>query len=264
MNTVVEKIPLHALIGETARKIAVCSPRKRSKLKAILRMIPFVESSAGCLDIGTAHGGLAYYFTKSGSWTYLDFDASNLQVASTILKGQFYNGDAVQFLASKHTFELITCIDTIMYIEDPALFLRNVHSSLAPNGQFLISGTYANDRSILIKLRRLLGLEEALKFRTNPNFEEVKKMVVGADLALSDSADFCGVFTEALQTLLDFYSVKNVKKNDLTLQLSEMEHALPSPVLLRLLRGASLICSALDTLSPFRRKFGFLILAGKK
>src|SRR3989338_2755290 len=40
-----------------------------------------LSKSDRCLDVGTGHGGLSYYYCSQGSWTFIDWDSKNLSVA---------------------------------------------------------------------------------------------------------------------------------------------------------------------------------------
>jgi ubiquinone/menaquinone biosynthesis C-methylase UbiE len=252
-------------VGNMAIQLASKTPRKKSKLNSILKNLPKLEDTDKCLDIGTAHGGLAYFFSKKGNWSFVDSNQDNLTVARTILKGEFYQQDALYFLESNNGFSLITCFDTIMYFDNTNDALIRFSNALEPNGYLALTITNSNDRKILIRIRKHLGLEKAHLFKVNLTPNDLIGYLPSVGLKIVTYSTFCGFFTELLQTILDYStSKKKFEQNGLVPNLSKLYgKELPKFWQLRIINFLSVICNALDYLLPGNSKFGYLIIAEK-
>lgn len=250
-------------LGEVAIRISESTPRKRSKLRAILKKIPRVTHDARCLDIGTAHGGLAYHFAKDGQWSFVDSNNENLQVARSILRGGFFCEDALSFIRQNKGFSLITCLDTLMYFDDPTVLLKEFYDAMLLGGHVLITGTSGNQRNILIQIREYLGLEKAHQFNVFMTADDVKARLRSCGFVELTQIEFCGFFTEALQTLIDYISFKKLSEKDgLVPNLTQMQ-SIPKDWQLIVTKQLSFLCQALDFLIQSKTKYGYLIVAEK-
>jgi ubiquinone/menaquinone biosynthesis C-methylase UbiE len=252
-------------IGSVAIQIASKTPRKNSKLHSILKNLPAIQSSEKCLDIGTAHGGLAFYFTKIGNWSFVDNDPDNLDIARMILKGKFFSQDANSFLESNGDFSLITCFDTLMYFENTEEILNKFYRSLLINGRIAITGTEAKERNILIRIRSHYGLEKAHQFKVQLNAGVMRSKLESVGFDIETNSTFCGFFTELLQTILDYItSRKHLNQKGLVPNLTKIDDGgMPKLWQLNAINFFSLLCRGLDYLLPFSTKFGYLIIAKK-
>ncbi len=252
-------------IGKVAVQLAAKTPRKRLKLRTIIKNFPEVQNNKRCLDIGTSHGGLAYYFSKKGNWCFVDSNQNNLDVASTILNGEFYCQDALSFFKSFNGFSLITCFDTIMYFDNPDELLKLFFNALLQDGHILVTGTEGDRHNLLIRVREHLGLEKAHQFKIQITGLEMIELLKTAGFTIMVYAPFCGFFTELLQTILDYITSKNrAGQKGLVPDLVENDgQRLPKYWQLCVINYLSIFCQAIDFLLPVNPKYGYLITARK-
>lgn len=244
-------------------QIARVSPRKRSKLGVILKHFPKLEKFAPCLDIGTAYGGIAHEISRIGNWTFLDSDSTQLERAMSFLVGDFVVEDISTFLKKKGDlgyYQCVTCFDTFFYFEDPECVLEGLYQCMLDDGTLLITIPVHDERNMLIKFRKLLGIEQHLELK---NIDEVimNKLKV-MDFSEVEAIPFCGFFTELLQTMQDviFGLTKKEKEAPLVADLNERE---VSPLLLNVVSILSRTCSLLDRVFYFFPNYGLLIRARK-
>lgn len=242
-------------------KNLVSGPRKKAKLRAILGSMPKLGITDKALDIGTGNGSLAYYFSQNGGhWHFLDAHLSNLEVAQKILKGQFYGVDAFEFLGHEKGFRLITCIDTYMYFSNHREFFRAIYDALAPGGRFLLTGVEHHKRSMFEWLRKVFGLSEARGFVWHPNRAELVAELQQLGFVCQKERNYCGPFTETLQTLQDIVSVRMVS-SDLTPDVGQLMEKLSQPKLLFKVVGLlSSLVSICDQIFFFLPRYGHIVV----
>lgn len=245
-------------------KNLVSGPRKRAKLRAILDNIPKLGSNDNALDIGTGNGSLAFYFSKNGGhWHFLDAHLSNLEVAQKILKGQFHGEDAFDFLTREKGFCLITCIDTYMYFSNHREFFQAVYGALTPGGKFLLTGVEHHKWSVFEILRKCFGLSDARGFEWHPNRLELVRELKQVGFSSHIERNYCGPFTEMLQTLQDIVSVKTVS-SDLTPDVGQLMEKLSQPKLIFKVVGLlSLLVSICDRIFYFLPQYGHIVVMEK-
>lgn len=252
-----------------ALQVAQSVPRKRDKLHAILDSLPKLPETARCLDIGTNHGGLAYFYSPRGDWTFLDIDEMNLRAAQEVLKGQFVASDADSYLerVGPGHFALITCIDTFMYFPDHSKTLDRIQHSLAPGGYFLVTGVdHDVQTDPLIRIRHRLGIESAMAFRNQYGSQAMSDLLRKHGLEPITVRRFCGPLTQIFQTTLD-YLISSPDKpagdrltQGVNREKSDRTRQKPSLTILRFL---SRICLALDRLLFWMPRYGYVIVAQK-
>lgn len=242
--------------------LAKSTPRKSERRRAILNCLPSIGNGDACLDIGTGHGGLAYYYSDRGDWTFIEPMLDRLAVARTILKGKFTNEDALKFLAKPHAFKFVTCIDAIQYIDvDVSKSVKAIFDGLAPGGHFLVSGESDHAEDVLMRMRRKMGLSEGTGRIVNPDERAMRAHLEKAGFRIEREELYCGPPTLLLQTIFDRLTMRSGDTGDrLTGEASE-KTAGGKLALSRAARVVSLAAGALDRALPFLPRYGWVLVA---
>lgn len=254
-------------LAQLSRVLARSGPRKVAKLESILSAMPTLSNDDKCVDIGTAHGGLTSYYARHGSWTFIDKNGSNLKVAEVHLKGNFRgNILAEDYLGENGDQALVCGIDTLIYIDKYLELLSVINRSLKDGGYFLVAGGTLPD-TWLTRLRRRIGAENAIGFTTYPDAPSMRKSLESKGFEVVVEKHYCGFFSMALQTILDFLIRDDKTVGDqLTLQMASLTREKKNRMLLlsKPLRAASLATNWLDKCTPFFKRYAWVILARKK
>jgi SAM-dependent methyltransferase len=186
------------------RTLVKSFPRKRSRLAALLTIMPPIAPMAKCLDIGTGSGGFALFYTETGDWTFVEPNAQHIAAASKILSGNFVQSDGVTFLRdTAASFDVITTIGTLYYIPDRPVFFALVRERLRQGGHFVVSGDDLPASSVFYPLRRALGIIELDGGVADAHSRNVKAELAAAGLQIQRELRSTGVATMTFQTILD-------------------------------------------------------------
>lgn len=244
------------------RLLSFASPRKRAKLAVIRSLLPPVSSEEKCMDIGTAHGGLACHFAEFGNWIFVDPDGWNLEVAKQLLRGEFYEAIAESVLSQKRGLSVVTLVDTLQYCEDPEGLLKQIRDALKPGGSVIVSGVLRKG-TFFPWLRSKLGMDESVwGFRRNLQPDEVRMWGKKVGLNVDSEERYFGPFSHLLQTTIDWLILSTERGGDkLTSQFQEMakSDAIKKIRQATLLRYVSAVSLLLDRLTPFLPRYAFAI-----
>ncbi len=254
------------LRGKLSLSFSKCLPRKLAKLIAMQALWPKIHSADRCLDIGTSNGGFSYYYTQSGNWTFLDNNGDYFLTAKNILKGNFVVEDLTTHLQSHNGYHFIAFIDTITYFPDPGSILKSLCNNLSENGSLIVSGIEKSDSDILMRLRKLLGIEDALGILCNPNSKEMKKLLQDAGFSTVTEKKYFGPFGQLFQTFIDcFFIQKGEQGNRLTVDLSKQNTSLRVMLVLTpFCYIFSMLVTFLDRVLPFLPRYAYVIVAQKR
>lgn len=251
-------------VGRLYISFAKSSPRKTEKRRAVLSCMPPVNADDACLDIGTGHGGLAHFFARRGTWTFLDVMPDRLAVARTILRGEFACEAALAYLARPRAFRLITCIDAIQYIDlDIDKVVQAIHRRLEPGGFFLVSAENERPDDAVVRLRRRLGVEAAAGYLVNPDEPAMRRSLRTAGFRIARNTNYCGPLTLAAQTMLDLVAMRSGDGGDrLTGEIEEGRLGLKLAAS-RVLSGLSLAVGTVDRTLKGLPRYGYVLLGEK-
>ncbi len=147
------------------------------------------------LDVGCGAGLLAEPLARLGARvTAIDAAPENIEVASAHAAGQGlaidYRATGIESLEEKGAFDLVTAMEVIEHVTDPALFARGLADALAPDGLLVLSTPNRTpaSRLAMITLGEGLGMipkgtHDWDKFLTP---EELERVLAGAGLEVTD------------------------------------------------------------------------------
>ncbi len=147
------------------------------------------------LDVGCGAGLLAEPLARLGARvTAIDAAPENIEVASAHAAGQGlaidYRATGIESLEEKGAFDLVTAMEVIEHVTDPALFARGLADALAPGGLLVLSTPNRTpaSRLAMITLGEGLGMipkgtHDWDKFLTP---EELERVLAGAGLEVTD------------------------------------------------------------------------------
>ena len=124
-------------------------------------------SGARVLDVGCGGGILSESLAKEGAKvTGIDQGANVIKVAKLHMKESNLDIDYKQlniedyFKLNKEKFDVITCLEMLEHVPDPASIVRACKSLLKPNGRIFFSTINRNPKSFLFAI---VGAEYILK-----------------------------------------------------------------------------------------------------
>jgi 2-polyprenyl-3-methyl-5-hydroxy-6-metoxy-1,4-benzoquinol methylase len=240
-------------------------PRKRAKLNALRKCLPKIKPNQKCLDIGTGHGGLTYFYSRQGIWTFAELNENHSRVAKTILKGTFLSEKSENFLNDRSQFDLIASIDMITYLSDLKTFVRSCYEGLSKEGTLLISGMNNQPHRFFIRLRTYLKLEQAIGMKSVIYEKDLEKNLKEVGFLIEKEIQYFGVFSQAFQTLLDFIMVKRNQdgKDGLTLELDTKTKTTRLSLACFIIRPVTFLADILDKLFFFLPKYAYIFNAKK-
>lgn len=117
------------------------------------------------LDVGCGAGLLCEPLARLGaSVTGIDAAPENILAAHAHAEGQGlsidYRATGIEALGIKHAFDLVTSMEVIEHVTDPALFVRELADALAPGGLMILS---TPNRTRLSRLA-MIGIGEGMGF----------------------------------------------------------------------------------------------------
>lgn len=130
------------------------------------RVRRFVGAGVPILDVGCGAGLLSEALAKEGfAVTGLDAGAEVIDIARAHAQGQGLNltyrhGTAEALVAEGVRFPVITALEIIEHVADPAAFLASLRALLAPNGLLFLSTLNRTPKSYLVAK---VGAEYILK-----------------------------------------------------------------------------------------------------
>ena len=268
-----------------SRSVVKSIPRKRSRLAALLRVLPALQSADECVDVGTGSGGFALFFAKAARWTFVDTDEAHLAAARRMLDGVFILSNGESFLRNEsRQFRLITTLGTMYYIQDHEQFFRLVRQRLLNDGHFVVSGDDIAASAFFGPLRRMLRLESPKGGRRDTPYKEFRRSLEAAGFVLELEARSTGPATLAFQTILDGVIALYLRARAIVISDKGSPGASPfpeerlltqplagEPGRLRLkrfallpLRTLSKLCEFLDNLFRFQQGYDYVICATPK
>jgi 2-polyprenyl-3-methyl-5-hydroxy-6-metoxy-1,4-benzoquinol methylase len=91
------------------------------------------------LDIGCAHGWLCAHLASFGSVTGVDMSEKGIEAARALVpSGTFAAGDFVSMSLPEDSFDVITCLESIAYMDQPA-FIAKARRLLRPGGTLIVT-----------------------------------------------------------------------------------------------------------------------------
>jgi SAM-dependent methyltransferase len=244
-------------------------PRKNTRLRGVLEVLPHLTNGDRCLDIGTASAGFALFFATTGDWTFLEPDASHLRTAKRLLKGRFVEKDGETFLRDENqTFNLITALAVLYYIPNRKEFLDLVRQRLAAGGRFLVSGDDISCSPFFGVLRKTLGIEALDGGAHDLGYKDLRRILESAGVSVRCESHSTGPATLAFQTALDGLLVAFSQKNGpsergrLTLPLEGRPRRLQLKILALLgVRVVTEVVKLVDALFWFLPRYDYVICA---
>ena len=138
------------------------------------------------LDIGCGGGILAEAMSKKGAQvTGIDMAAASLEVARLHLLESGLNIDYQKITAEQfaedhpHTFDVITCLEMLEHVPDPASIVNAAARALKPDGTLVLSTINRNGKSFLLAI---VGAEYIIRMLPRGT-HEYEKFIKHSELA---------------------------------------------------------------------------------
>lgn len=153
----------------TARKVSVHpvvamgrkSVLKRAKVRELIRAMGDVQQRV-CLDIGGDNGAVSAELRAcGGQWRSADLGQANVEAIRAVVGDEVLEVVGSNLPFPERTFHLIVIADLLEHVDDDQRLIAECARILAPDGALIINVPHIKPRSIINRLRHLVGLTDA-------------------------------------------------------------------------------------------------------
>ena len=200
--------------GDWPLRLYKLSLLKQEKFRALCAML---GPTAGltCLDIGGDNGVISLLLRRGGgTWTSADGGATAVAAIRQLVGERVVEMDGCRLPLPDKQFDRVVVIDYIEHVIEDEAFIAECHRVLKPDGVLIVNTPHIK-RSLLVGLRRLLGLSDAHHGHVRPGYTEAQLFAVlknGFNVeAVRTYSRFC---TQLLDTGLRWISERKSGSHD--------------------------------------------------
>ena len=158
----------------------IADPRGRQRAMAVLSLLD--KKSGRLLDVGCGRGIALDFFAYRG------FDVTGVDISPEAVNMVKKKGHQAYIIDLERDeipgkYDFVLCLEVLQQLYDPSKLLNKLKSSLAPNGEMLVS--LPNEFHIVSRLRILFGLSHLGDFRHS----HIRMFTPSRDRTLFKSAD---------------------------------------------------------------------------
>lgn len=252
------------------------SIRKKEKWQWVQSQLQsHINPTSRCLDIGAGVGTLSTLQEQlGGMWEFIETDSAAAGELRQVVSGRVYQEDIFSNSLPQQSYDIITVLDVIEHVSNPAAFLGRIQKLLAPGG-IVICTTPTDDGKFYFWRRTaevVFGIDKEAHDHEVEGFsgKQLRDLFTGVNLSLLKIEQFSFWFTELIELAYNgAYILKNRR-----LQSTRGYNVALSPasgadvarnrkqlmylrIIYPLLRGISL----LDRIVPWRRGYEWGVVA---
>ena len=199
------------------------SLKKKLTVGALLEHLPPVQGRL-CLEVGCGTGLTSHFLRqRGGTWVSCDFERDHVRSARQIV------GDRVLQIGEREvpfrsaSYDVVAAINFLEHIRDDETFFREMVRVLKPGGDFLFMAPKGEHGRAGFALKRVLGFtaDQEGFGHARDGYPPVaaRALMERHGLVVQGTDDYCRLFTESLEDLLNYaYHRKAMKGKDTTEQ----------------------------------------------
>jgi SAM-dependent methyltransferase len=192
------------------------SLKKKLTVDALLRHLPPVKGRL-CLEVGCGTGLTSHFLReRGGTWVSCDFERDHARSARQLVGDRVLQIGQRQMPFRSEAFDLVAAINFLEHIEDDETFFAEMVRVLKPGGDFLFMAPKGETGRPGFALKRMLGFtadqEGFGHARDGYPPAAARALMQRHGLVVQGQDDYCRLFTESLEDLLNFaYHKKSTK-----------------------------------------------------
>jgi len=192
------------------------SLKKKLTVDALLRHLPPVQGRL-CLEVGCGTGLTSHFLReRGGTWVSCDFERDHARSARQLVGDRVLQIGQRQIPFRSGAFDLVAAINFLEHIEDDETFFAEMVRVLKPGGDFLFMAPKGETGRPGFALKRMLGFtadqEGFGHARDGYPPAAARALMQRHGLVVQGQDDYCRLFTESLEDLLNFaYHKKSAK-----------------------------------------------------
>jgi SAM-dependent methyltransferase len=192
------------------------SLKKKLTVDALLRHLPPVQGRL-CLELGCGTGLTSHFLReRGGAWVSCDFERDHAHSARQLVGDRVLQISERQLPFRSGAFDLVAAINFLEHIKDDETFFAEMVRVLKPGGDFLFMAPKGETGRPGFALKRMLGFtadqEGFGHARDGYPPAAARALMERHGLIVQGQDDYCRLFTESLEDLLNYaYHKKSTK-----------------------------------------------------
>jgi SAM-dependent methyltransferase len=192
------------------------SLKKKHTVDALLRHLPPVQGRL-CLEVGCGTGLTSHFLReRGGTWVSCDFERDHARSARQLVGDRVLQIGERQIPFRSGAFDLVAAINFLEHIKDDETFFAEMVRVLKPGGDFLFMAPKGETGRPGFALKRMLGFtadqEGFGHARDGYPPAAARALMQRHGLVVQGQDDYCRLFTESLEDLLNYaYHKKSAK-----------------------------------------------------
>jgi SAM-dependent methyltransferase len=193
------------------------SLKKKLTVDALLRHLPPVQGRL-FLEIGCGTGLTSHFLReRGGTWVSCDFERDHARSARQLVGDRVLQIGERQIPFRSGAFDLVAAVNFLEHIEDDETFFAEMVRVLKPGGDFLFMAPKGETGRPGFALKRVLGFtadrEGFGHARDGYPPAAARAIMERHGLMVQGQDDYCRLFTESLEDLLNFAYHKKATKD---------------------------------------------------
>jgi SAM-dependent methyltransferase len=192
------------------------SLKKKQTVGALMKRLPPTQGRL-CLEVGCGTGLTSHFLRqRGGTWVSTDFERDHVRSARQLVKDRVLQTSDSELPFRSAAFDVVAAINFLEHIEDDTRFFREMVRVLKPGGDFLFMAPKGETGRPGYALKRVLGFtadqEGFGHARDGYPPAATSALFEQNGLVLAGTEDYCRLFTESIEDVLNYaYHRKSMK-----------------------------------------------------
>ena len=177
---------------------------KQEKFRQIVALLGDTDGKT-CLDIGADNGVISYLLRqRGGEWHSADLDGRTVKAIRDLVGTNVHQIDGGRTPWDHATFDVVVIVDFLEHIHTDREFARELRRILKPGGTLIVNVPRIKRRSLLNRIRPLIGLTDEKHGHIRPGYTmQGLRDVLGSGFRIERSRTYSGSFSEGVDTALN-------------------------------------------------------------
>lgn len=177
---------------------------KQQKHRALTALLPPLDGCR-CLDIGGDNGVMSYLLRlEGGEWSSADLHEVSVSAIRRLVGGDVRRMDDGPAPFETDEFDMIAVVDFLEHVKGDRAVAAELARILRPGGCLIVNVPHLKPRSIINRLRHLVGLTDEQHGHVRPGYDlDSLQDVLGPAFRTETVVCYSKAFSELLDTLLN-------------------------------------------------------------